>query len=172
MADKEFNPFKMAQEQFDKVADYLKLDQATRDLLRNPAREYHFSIPVRMDDGTFKIFSMHHHLLPVPNTGRERNIVNDAGDVLEVLVDSNVDLVLCGHKHVPYIWRIEDMLLITTGTVSSLRLRGKIEPNYNIMHIYDDKIDIYRRFPFDKVEKIENIKRTLIKERLNAEFTK
>jgi glutamate dehydrogenase len=56
MADKEFNPFKMAQEQFDKVADYLKLDQATRDLLRNPAREYHFSIPVRMDDGTFKVF--------------------------------------------------------------------------------------------------------------------
>jgi 3',5'-cyclic-AMP phosphodiesterase len=124
------------------------------------------------EDGIFKIFSMHHHLLPVPNTGRERNIVNDAGDVLEVLVDSNVDLVLCGHKHVPYIWRIEDMLLITTGTVSSLRLRGRIEPNYNIMNIYDDKIDIFRRFPFDKIEKIEGIKRTPKKERLNAKFAK
>jgi glutamate dehydrogenase (NAD(P)+) len=53
---KAFNPFEMAQAQFDKVADYLGLDQATRDLLRVPLREYHFSIPVRMDDGTVKVF--------------------------------------------------------------------------------------------------------------------
>ncbi len=125
-----------------------------------------------VDDNVFRIFSMHHHLLPVPSTGRERNIVNDAGDVLEVLVDSKIDLVLCGHKHVPYIWRIEDILMITTGTVSCLRLRGKIEPNYNIMHIYDDRIDIFRRYPFDKIEKIEGIKRSTVKERLNAKFTK
>jgi glutamate dehydrogenase (NAD(P)+) len=56
MAEKNFNAFKMAQEQFDGVADKLGLDQATRDLLRNPLREYHFLIPVRMDDGTFKVF--------------------------------------------------------------------------------------------------------------------
>ncbi len=56
MADKSFNPFKMAQQQFDGVADLLNLDQATRDLLRNPLREYHFLIPVKMDDGTTKIF--------------------------------------------------------------------------------------------------------------------
>ncbi len=124
------------------------------------------------DDNVFKIFTMHHHLLPVPSTGRERNVVNDAGDVLEVLVDSKVDMVLCGHKHVPYIWRIEDILMITTGTVSCLRLRGKIEPNYNIMYIYDDRIDIFRRFPFDKIEKIEGIKRSTVKERLNAKFIK
>ena len=92
--------------------------------------------------------------------------------MLEVLVDSKVDLVLCGHKHVPYIWRIEDLLMITTGTVSCLRLRGKIEPNYNILYIYNDRIDIFRRFPFDKVEKIEGIKRSPVKERLNAKFVK
>ncbi|MBI1938714.1 MAG: Glu/Leu/Phe/Val dehydrogenase [Ignavibacteriales bacterium] len=56
MASKEFNPFEMAQAQFDKVAEILNLDQATRDLLRNPLREYHFSIPVKMDDGTTKVF--------------------------------------------------------------------------------------------------------------------
>ncbi len=56
MADKSFNAFEMAQKQFDKVADIIGLDQATRDLLRNPLREYHFSIPVRMDDGSVKIF--------------------------------------------------------------------------------------------------------------------
>ncbi|MDI6738875.1 MAG: Glu/Leu/Phe/Val dehydrogenase [Candidatus Edwardsbacteria bacterium] len=56
MADKSFNAFKMAQQQFDGVAEKLGLDQATRDLLRNPLREYHFSIPVRMDDGSVKVF--------------------------------------------------------------------------------------------------------------------
>ena len=48
-----------------------------------------------------RIFVLHHHLLPVPGTGRERNIVYDAGDLLEVLLRSHVDLVLAGHKHVP-----------------------------------------------------------------------
>jgi glutamate dehydrogenase len=53
---KAINSFQIAQAQFDKVAEYLKLDTATCDLLRNPIREYHFSIPVRMDDGAFKVF--------------------------------------------------------------------------------------------------------------------
>jgi len=56
MADKSFNPFAMAQAQFDKVADILNLDEATREVLRNPMREYHFNIPIRMDDGSFKVF--------------------------------------------------------------------------------------------------------------------
>jgi glutamate dehydrogenase (NAD(P)+) len=53
---KSFNAFEMAQRQFDRVADLLELDRATRDLLRVPLREYHFSIPVRMDDGHVKVF--------------------------------------------------------------------------------------------------------------------
>ena len=54
--DASFNPFQMARAQFDKCADQLGLDQGTRDLLRSPLREFHFSIPVRMDDGTVKVF--------------------------------------------------------------------------------------------------------------------
>ncbi len=56
MVDNSFNPFDMAQQQFDHVADLLTLDQSTRNLLRSPTREYHFSIPVRMDDGTIEVF--------------------------------------------------------------------------------------------------------------------
>lgn len=56
MATKNFNAFAMAQAQFDNVAEILNLDQGTRDLLRYPMREYHFSIPVKMDDGTSKVF--------------------------------------------------------------------------------------------------------------------
>ncbi len=56
MSTKAFNPFEMAQAQFDKVADVINLDTATRELLRNPIREYSFAIPVRMDDGAVKVF--------------------------------------------------------------------------------------------------------------------
>jgi len=56
MAAKDYNPYKTAQDQFDRVAEMLELDQATRDLLRNGLREHHFSIPVHMDDGGKKIF--------------------------------------------------------------------------------------------------------------------
>ena len=56
MAAKDYNPYKTAQDQFDKVAEMLELDQATRDLLRNSLREHHFSIPVQMDDGGKKVF--------------------------------------------------------------------------------------------------------------------
>ena len=53
---KAFNPFEMAQAQFDRVADIINLDQSTRDLLRYPIREFSFAIPVRMDDGSMKVF--------------------------------------------------------------------------------------------------------------------
>jgi glutamate dehydrogenase len=56
MATKSFNSFEMAQTQFDHVAEILGLDQATRDLLRYPLREYQFAIPVHMDDGTVRVF--------------------------------------------------------------------------------------------------------------------
>ena len=56
MDTKPFNAFEMAQKQFDGVAEKLGLDTATRELLRNPLREYHFSIPVRMDDGGYLVF--------------------------------------------------------------------------------------------------------------------
>jgi glutamate dehydrogenase (NAD(P)+) len=53
---KGFNPFEMAQQQFDNVATLLDLDRGTRDLLREPLREYHFLVPVRMDDGKVRVF--------------------------------------------------------------------------------------------------------------------
>jgi len=53
---KPFNAFEVAQAQFDSVADLLNLDQAARDLLRFPLREYSFAIPVRMDDGSVQVF--------------------------------------------------------------------------------------------------------------------
>ena len=56
MKSKPFNSFEMAQAQFDSVAQQLDLDDAARDLLRYPMREFTFAIPARMDDGTIKVF--------------------------------------------------------------------------------------------------------------------
>jgi 3',5'-cyclic-AMP phosphodiesterase len=102
----------------------------------------------------FRIFVLHHHLLPVPGTGRERNVVYDAGDSLEVLQEVGVNLVLSGHKHVPYAWRLEDIFIVNAGTVSSLRLRGKGRPCYNLVEIEGRHVDVWRKYPFHGQERI------------------
>jgi glutamate dehydrogenase (NAD(P)+) len=53
---KGFNSFEMAQSQFDAIAERIGLDAPSRELLREPLREYAFAIPVRMDDGSVKVF--------------------------------------------------------------------------------------------------------------------
>lgn len=67
-----FNSFQMAQSQFDSVAEQLDLDQAVRDLLRYPLREYSFAIPVRMDHGgtqVFRGYRVHHNNAKGPCKG-------------------------------------------------------------------------------------------------------
>jgi len=50
------NPFEIAQRQLDDAAAVLRLDPAVHELLRWPLRELHVTLPVKMDDGTTKIF--------------------------------------------------------------------------------------------------------------------
>jgi glutamate dehydrogenase len=50
------NAFKMAQRQFDQVAELLNLDPQVAEMLRWPTREFKFMIPVDMDDGTKRVF--------------------------------------------------------------------------------------------------------------------
>ena len=52
----QLNAFEMAQRQFDHVAKLLKLDPAVSEVLRWPMREFQFRIPVRMDNGTMRVF--------------------------------------------------------------------------------------------------------------------
>jgi glutamate dehydrogenase len=51
-----FNAFTSAQAEFDRIAELIGLEEGARQLLRTPMREYHFSIPVRMDDGAIRVF--------------------------------------------------------------------------------------------------------------------
>jgi glutamate dehydrogenase/leucine dehydrogenase len=50
------NAFEMAQRQFDQVATHLNLEPSVAEMLRWPEREFKFQIPVRMDDGTMRVF--------------------------------------------------------------------------------------------------------------------
>ena len=100
------------------------------------------------NEAYLRIFVLHHHLLPVPGTGRERNVVHDAGDTLECLQRADVHLVLSGHKHVPYAWRLEDLFVVNAGTVSTSRLRGKTKPCYNVVEASPERVTVYRKFPF------------------------
>ena len=99
-----------------------------------------------------KIFVVHHHLIPIPGTGRERNIIFDAGDVLELLAEMGVDLVLSGHKHVPHSWRLEDIFIVNAGTASTTRLRGNTRPCYNVIEIEGGRVRVFRKYPFRERE--------------------
>ena len=60
----ELNPFRIAQEQLDKAADIMKLDEQAHQILREPMRTLIVNIPVRMHDGTTKVFTgfrVHHN---------------------------------------------------------------------------------------------------------------
>jgi glutamate dehydrogenase len=66
------NAFEMAQQQFDHVAKLLKLDPSVCELLRWPMREFQFRIPVRMDNGTLRVFQgyrVQHNDARGPNKG-------------------------------------------------------------------------------------------------------
>jgi glutamate dehydrogenase (NAD(P)+) len=66
------NAFEMAQRQFDHVADLLNLDPQVREILRWPMREYAFRVPVRMDDGSIRVFQafrVQHNDARGPNKG-------------------------------------------------------------------------------------------------------
>jgi 3',5'-cyclic AMP phosphodiesterase CpdA len=94
-----------------------------------------------------RVFICHHHLVAIPGTGRDRNQLMDAGDVLALLRDCRNDIVLSGHRHVPYLWAIAGMYLIHSGTVSTTRTRGFPEAAYNLIHVADEQIEVELRVP-------------------------
>lgn len=82
------NAFEMAQAQFDKVADQLELSQSVREYLRFPMREFHFRIPVRMDDGTVRVFQAYrvqHNDVRGPNKGGLRFAAGETADTVRAL---------------------------------------------------------------------------------------
>jgi len=82
------NAFEMAQRQFDHVAELLSLDPQVSEILRWPLREYHFRIPVRMDDGVMRVFQgfrVQHNDARGPNKGGIRFHPNETIDTVRAL---------------------------------------------------------------------------------------
>jgi len=104
-----------------------------------------------------KIVAMHHHLIPIPDTGSDQLTVVDAGDVLRTVLDTQVDVVLCGHKHRPWAWNFGKLTVVNAGTASSERLRGLFENTYNILTISNKKVQVDlkivggKRLPIDEI---------------------
>src|SRR3974377_1261417 len=82
------NPFELAQRQFDRGAELLGLAQEVRDILRWPLREFRFQIPVRMDDGSARVFSgfrVQHNDARGPAKGGIRFHPNETVDTVRAL---------------------------------------------------------------------------------------
>jgi 3',5'-cyclic AMP phosphodiesterase CpdA len=93
---------------------------------------------LRREKKRFKLVMMHHHLVPVPDTGPNTIPILDAGDVLRSLDRSGVGLVLCGHRHRPWKWVLNRIPIIHAGSLSSERLRGFFSNSYNIIETEKD----------------------------------
>ena len=82
------NAYEIARQEFDHVADMLGLDEEARTFLRDPKKEYHVRIPVRMDDGSLKIFDgyrVQHNDALGPNKGGLRFAANETIDTVRML---------------------------------------------------------------------------------------
>jgi 3',5'-cyclic AMP phosphodiesterase CpdA len=96
--------------------------------------------------GDITVFVVHHHLVPIPGTGRERNIILDAGDVLAELTQLDIDVVLSGHKHVPYFWGVNGMLICNSSTATTHRVRGLTPRSWNELQIDASTIKCYTHY--------------------------
>ncbi|MCE5257487.1 MAG: Glu/Leu/Phe/Val dehydrogenase [Chloroflexi bacterium] len=51
------SPFEMAQQQYEQALQYLSIDPGIAEIMRNPKRQLTVSLPIKMDDGTVKVFT-------------------------------------------------------------------------------------------------------------------
>ncbi|MDX1621097.1 MAG: metallophosphoesterase [Nitriliruptorales bacterium] len=101
---------------------------------------------VRAHPDDLSIVMLHHHLVAIPGAGRDLNHIVDAGDVLPILDELAVDVVMTGHKHVPYFWGLNGILLCNAGTVSTTELRGTVPSSWNELEIDRETVRVYLRY--------------------------
>ena len=82
------NPWAVAQQQFDLAAEHLHLDAGARQVLREPRRALTVTFPVKMDDGTVRVFTgyrVQHNLGRGPAKGGIRYHQNVSIDEVKAL---------------------------------------------------------------------------------------
>lgn len=114
-----------------------------------PDRDYgrlgrgrHIKIEESIKKNKKTIIGFHHHVIPVPHSGRETNIIEDAGETLDIILKNDIPLVLMGHRHVPWAVKIHKSLFVNAGTFSCNRTRAHFGNTFNIIDIDDDEIEV------------------------------
>lgn len=97
------------------------------DMIRKAFNEY--------SEKKIKILALHHHILPIPWAGRERNVLFNAGDILDLIKRADVDLVLLGHRHFPNVYNMGKTVFVNAGTASSKKRRYGDVNSYNVIEI-------------------------------------
>lgn len=103
-------------------------------ILKNALNEY--------SEKPIKIVAIHHHILPTPMSGRERNVLANAGDVLDLIQRADVDLVVSGHRHYPNVYEVENTVYINAGTASSAKTRYGDVNSYCTIDIDENKKNV------------------------------
>ncbi|MFW6040591.1 MAG: metallophosphoesterase family protein [Thermoplasmatota archaeon] len=104
------------------------------DMIKEALREHHRK--------AIKIVLIHHHIIPIPKAGRERNVLSNAGDLLDLFLKEDVDLVVSGHRHYPNVYQVEDIVFINAGTASGKKTRYGDPNSYNLIEIDEDKVKV------------------------------
>ena len=111
-----------------------RLGQVKFNMIREALHEHHHK--------SVKIVAFHHHIIPIPRAGRERNVLANAGDLLELFLRFDVDLVLSGHRHYPNVYQIENTVIVNAGTVSGEKTRYGDVNSYNVVDISPDRLQV------------------------------
>ncbi len=72
-------------------------------------------------------------------------MLSNAGDLLELFIRSDVDLVLSGHRHYPNVHQVEDTVIVNAGTVSGKKTRHRDVNSFNIIEIDEENISVKTR---------------------------
>jgi 3',5'-cyclic AMP phosphodiesterase CpdA len=101
---------------------------------------------IAIPDDVVKILCFHHHLLPIPSTGRERSMILDAGDIMQVIWEAGIDILITAHRHFPNVFKISNgernALLINSGTFSSFKTRGRAGHTFVDIKVRNREINV------------------------------
>jgi 3',5'-cyclic AMP phosphodiesterase CpdA len=102
---------------------------------------------LRKFPGAFRVFALHHGLLPVPGRKlREGDLVPRSGDVLSLLCDLGVDLVLHGHMHRAHVWRVADSRgQVLVASAGALVNDGRRDASFLEIVVEGSLVEISRR---------------------------
>ncbi|MFX1277404.1 MAG: metallophosphoesterase family protein [Promethearchaeota archaeon] len=97
---------------------------------------------IKKNKEKFKVLALHHHVVAVPSAGCKRSTLVDAGEILQVAQDYEIDLILQGHRHVPHAWIFGNSILLYCGTSTSNKVRADDTPCFNEISIFEDKLEV------------------------------